>query len=283
MPDPRPAAPVPQRHPAEPFRPGDPIERTFESTPVKIGDLLYVCSVRQHAIALDAATGQERWRFDPQIEVGHSSQHLTCRGLAYFDGVGAAAAAPASAPPGVRPSACGRRIFLPTIDARLFALDAQTGQPCTDFGGQGVADLKAGMPAFKPGAYMQTSPPVVAGGVVIVGGAINDNASVQNPSGVMRAFDVRSGRLEWTFDPGRPDATAPLAAGQTYTVSAPNNWAPSSVDAQLRLVYVGLGNRSPDQSGHADDLPHPRQADGRGRGGRPWLVWHHARRRAGGL
>jgi quinoprotein glucose dehydrogenase len=96
---------------------------------------------------------------------------------------------------------------------------------------------------------MQTSPPVVAGGVVIVGGSINDNATVQNPSGVIRAFDARSGQLVWAFDPGRPNATGPLLPGQTYTAGAPNNWAPSSVDAKLGLVYIGLGNQSPDQLG----------------------------------
>jgi len=84
---------------------------------------------------------------------------------------------------------------------------------------------------------------------VIVGGSINDNASVHNPSGVIRAFDARSGQLVWNFDPGRPDAPGPLLPGQTYTAGAPNNWAPSSVDAQLGLVYIGLGNRSPDQLG----------------------------------
>ncbi|MGK2942753.1 MAG: PQQ-binding-like beta-propeller repeat protein, partial [Immundisolibacter sp.] len=236
-------------HTGEPVRPGDPVERTFEVTPLKIGDLLYLCSVRQHAIALDAATGKVRWRFDPNIEVGHTSQHLTCRGLAYFDGAAVAPAAAASAPSGAQPPSCRRRIFLPTIDARLFALDAQTGERCFDFGEKGVVDLSAGMPNLKPGAYMQTSPPVVSGGVVIVGGSINDNASVHNPSGVIRAFDAHSGRLVWNFDPGRPDVTAPLLPGQTYTAGAPNNWAPSSVDAQLGLVYIGLGNRSPDQLG----------------------------------
>ncbi|MGE6790935.1 membrane-bound PQQ-dependent dehydrogenase, glucose/quinate/shikimate family [Pseudomonas guineae] len=236
-------------HTGETPRPSDPVERTFEVTPLKIGDLLYLCSVRQHAIALDAATGQVRWRFDPQIDVGHSSQHLTCRGLAYFDSSAGTSQAPASAPDAVQPPTCTRRIFLPTIDARLFALDALTGKPCLEFGEQGVVDLNTGMPNLRAGSYMQTSPPVVADGVVIVGGAINDNASVLNPSGVIRAFDARSGKLVWNFDPGRPDATAPLLPGQTYTAGAPNNWAPSSVDAQLGLVYIGLGNRSPDQLG----------------------------------
>lgn len=212
---------------------------------LKVGDLLYLCSVRQLAIALDAATGQVRWRFDPHIDVGHTSQHLTCRGLAWYEGTDATSQAPASAPAAVWPPACVRRIFLPTIDARLFALDAQTGEPCLDFGDKGVVDPGAGMPNLRAGACMQTSPPVVAGDVVIVGGSINDNASVHTPSGVIRAFDARSGQLVWNFDPDRPDATAPLLPGQAYTdtAGAPNHWAPSSVDAQLGLACVGLGNR----------------------------------------
>ena len=234
-------------HTGERDVPGDPIERTFEVTPLKVGDLLYLCSVHQHVIALDAATGQVRWQFDPGIEVGHTSQHLTCRGLAYYDGTGANVHAGNA--PGTAASTCARRIFLPTIDARLFALDAATGKVCADFGDHGVVDLKAGMATLKTGYYMQTSPPVVAHNLVIVGGSINDNESVHNPSGVVRAFDAHSGRLAWNFDPGNPDSTAPLQPGQHYTAGAPNAWAPSSVDAQLGLVYLGLGNQSPDQLG----------------------------------
>jgi quinoprotein glucose dehydrogenase len=238
-------------------RPSDPVERTFEVTPLKVGDLLYLCSVRQRAIALDAASGQERWHFDPQIGVGHTSQHLSCRGLAYYDSTGATTAtatpalpeAPASVSVAPRPATCVRRILLSTIDARLFALDAQTGEPCLDFGNKGVVDLSVGMPNLSPGAYMQTSPPVVAGGLLIVGGSINDNELAHNPSGVIRAFDAVSGQLVWAFDPGNPDASGPLLPGQTYTAGAPNNWAPSSVDMQLGLVYIGLGNQSPDQLG----------------------------------
>ncbi|MEO6030291.1 MAG: membrane-bound PQQ-dependent dehydrogenase, glucose/quinate/shikimate family [Burkholderiaceae bacterium] len=266
-------------HTGEKKAPGDPIERTFEVTPLEIGDTLYLCSVHQQVIALDAATGQERWKFDPHIDVGHTSQHLTCRGLAYDDATrptpttasssrstSASASATATASSSaLAPAAhssvapfptagsakpeCAHRLFLPTIDARLIALDAATGKVCADFGEHGVVDLKAGMPNLKTGYYMQTSPPVVAQGLVIVGGSINDNESVHNPSGVVRAFDVHSGRLVWNFDPGNPTATTPLPPGQHYTEGAPNNWAPSSVDAQLGLVYLGFGNQSPDQLG----------------------------------
>ncbi len=256
--------------------PGDPDETTFEVTPLKVGDTLYLCTVHNHVIALDAATGRERWRFDPHVKTGHTSQHLSCRGLAYHDDATSApssaarpaavetsanAAANRSAPAGTPANpaiattprlttpACTRRIFLPTDDARLIALDATDGTPCPGFGDNGVVNLDTGMPNLKPGYYMQTSPPVVARDLLIVGGSINDNESVANPSGVIRAFDIHSGRLAWNFDPGNPDHTAPLQPGEHYTAGAPNNWAPASVDEKLGLVYLGMGNKSPDQLG----------------------------------
>lgn len=247
--------------------PKDPVETTFEDTPLEVNGTLYLCSVHQHVIALDAATGKPRWQFDPHIKVGHTSQHLTCRGLAYYDatkhaappaaattgttGANAPSTAASSTPPTAAPAAstaaCTRRIFLATIDARLIALDAATGKPCAGFSDNGTVNLDTGMPNLKPGYYMETSPPVVAGHLLIIGGSINDNESVNNPSGVIRAFDIDSGRLVWNFDSGNPNRTAPLPAGQHYTAGAPNNWAPGSVDKKLGLVYFGLGNQSPDQ------------------------------------
>jgi quinoprotein glucose dehydrogenase len=224
--------------------PGDPQETTFEVTPLKVGDTLYLCTVHDHVIALDAATGQERWFFDPHVEVGHTSQHLTCRGLAYHGATDVTSSSTRAAAP-----ACTRRIFLPTIDGRLFALDAATGQQCTGFGDRGVVQLAMNMGNLKPGYYMQTSPPVVTRNLLIVGSSINDNESVANPSGVIRAFDVRTGRLVWNWDLAHPDATVPLSPDQQYTPNTPPSWAGASVDESLGLVYLPLGNQSPDQLG----------------------------------
>lgn len=145
---------------------------------------------------------------------------------------------------------CRRRIFVTTRDARLIALSAETGVICPGFGGaDGTVNLWQGMPNVSPGAYYATSPGLVAGKVIVVGGGIDDNLSTTLPSGVVRAFDLKTGALVWNFDPGNPKATAPIAAGQTYTENAPNSWSVASYDPALGLVYLPFGASSPDQYG----------------------------------
>ncbi|QNH75275.1 glucose/quinate/shikimate family membrane-bound PQQ-dependent dehydrogenase [Pseudomonas protegens] len=212
-----------------------------QNTPLQIGDTVYTCTAYGKVFALDADTGAERWKFDPQ---GYAPNWQRCRGLGYFD----ASAAPVSqsSTPAAAPAACTRRLFLPTGDARLIALDAETGKPCEDFGHQGTVDLKTDMGEIKPGYYQQTSTPLVAGTVVIVGGRVADNFSTGEPPGVVRAFDVRSGELMWAWDPGNPATTKRPPAGQTYTRGTPNVWSAMSYDAKLGLVYLPTGNATPD-------------------------------------
>ncbi|WP_265533449.1 glucose/quinate/shikimate family membrane-bound PQQ-dependent dehydrogenase [Pseudomonas saponiphila] len=211
-----------------------------QNTPLQIGDTVYTCTAYGKVFALDADTGAERWKFDPQ---GYAPNWQRCRGLGYFD---ASAAAAASSAPAAAPAACTKRLFLPTGDARLIALDAETGKPCADFGHQGTVDLKTDMGEIKPGYYQQTSTPLVAGTVVIVGGRVADNFSTGEPPGVVRAFDVRSGELMWAWDPGNPATTKRPPAGETYTRGTPNVWSAMSYDAKLGLVYLPTGNATPD-------------------------------------
>ncbi len=223
-------------HTGDKRRAGDPNETTYEVTPLMVGDTLYICTPHHLVIALDAQSGAERWRFDPQIPADTSRQHQTCRGVSYH------AAAADEGP-------CSRRLFLPTADARLIALSAETGETCTDFGDEGTVNLWTGMPFDQAGFYYATSPPVVTQDEIVVGGAVNDNVSTTLPAGVVRAYDVNTGELLWNFDSGAPEATAPIEAGETYTKNSPNSWSVSSVDEALGLVYVPLGNQSPDQWG----------------------------------
>jgi len=245
---------------------GDPVETTFQVTPLKIGNTLYLCTPHQSVIALDATTGAERWRYDPQIQSPLALQHLTCRGLSYQ---------PAPQPPAVvRPLApeqvassnqpdqpqaaftarstasCPAKLFMPTADGRVIALDPNTGAVCSGFGGgRGQVDLWAHMPNLNPGTYYASSPVVVTRRLIIVGGTVLDNVSTTEPSGVIRAYDIETGALVWNWDSGKPEATAPIAPGAHYTPNSPNSWSISSVDEALGMVYVPLGNQPPDQWG----------------------------------
>jgi quinoprotein glucose dehydrogenase len=246
--------------------PDDPTEITLENTPLKIGDTVYLCTPHSKVIALDAATGQKRWEFDPKIQspVGFKHwEHMTCRGVSYHDdakyadatipapattsGLPAAASTASLPVPASVSAICPRRIFIPTADARLIALDADSGRPCDDFGDHGTVDLRANLGPFTPGGYYSTSPPAITRNLVIISGHVTDNESTNEPSGVVRAFDVHDGHLVWNWDAGNPEATEPIAPGATYTRNSPNVWSLFSVDEDLGMVYLPMGNQTPDQ------------------------------------
>lgn len=266
--------------------PTDPVETTYEVTPLKIGNRLFLCTPHQYVIALDATTGREIWRFDPKVQTHQLAlQHLTCRGLGWQPPSNTATAASAVAPAAsaAAPSAsaavpaasaaapaasaataaapasaattanaagaCNGKLFMPTADGRLLALSPDDGHLCTGFGNGGQVNLWTGMPNYQPGAYYSTSAPVVTSKVVIVAGTVLDNYSVHEQSGVVRAYDVNTGQLLWNWDSDNPDQTAPIPAGQTYTPNSPNSWSTSAVDESLGMVYVPMGNQPPDQWG----------------------------------
>ncbi|TAV72904.1 glucose/quinate/shikimate family membrane-bound PQQ-dependent dehydrogenase [Rhizobium leguminosarum] len=219
-------------------RPDDVGETTYQVTPLKVKDTLYLCTPHNWAIALDAKTGKEKWKYDANSGMNPDRQHQTCRGVTYYADPTVAAGQP-----------CAERVYLPTSDARLIALDAADGKICTGFADQGVLHLETGMRYNPAGYYYSTSPPVAVAGKIIIGGAVNDNYSTEEQSGVIRAFDINTGALVWNWDSGNPDVTTPIAADQTYTTNSPNSWSVFSVDEALGMVYVPLGNQVPDQIG----------------------------------
>ena len=219
-------------------KPDDVGETTYQVTPLKVGATLYMCTPHNIAIALDAASGKEKWRYDSNPGMNPDRQHQTCRGVTYY-----------ADPAATTGTTCAARVYLPTSDARLIALDAETGDVCTNFAENGVLHLEKGMPYNPAGYYYSTSPPVITDGKIIIGGAVNDNYSTKEQSGVIRAFDVNSGALIWNWDSGNPDVTTPLPDGEVYTVNSPNSWSVFSYDDALGLVYVPLGNQVPDQLG----------------------------------
>ncbi|MBY5446836.1 glucose/quinate/shikimate family membrane-bound PQQ-dependent dehydrogenase [Rhizobium leguminosarum] len=219
-------------------RPDDVGETTYQVTPLKVKDTLYLCTPHNWAIALDAKTGKEKWKYDANSGMNPDRQHQTCRGVTYYADPTVAAGQP-----------CGERVYLPTSDARLIALDAADGKVCTSFADQGVLHLETGMRFNPAGYYYSTSPPVAVAGKIIIGGAVNDNYSTEEQSGVIRAFDINTGALVWNWDSGNPDVTTPITGDQTYTTNSPNSWSVFSVDEALGMVYIPLGNQVPDQIG----------------------------------
>jgi quinoprotein glucose dehydrogenase len=130
-----------------------------------------------------------------------------------------------------------------TLDARLIALDAESGTPCAEFGAAGQVDLTRDVDLRDLGSYQVTSPPAVSGDVVIVGSAIGDNRAVDVERGIVRGFDARSGALRWTWDP------IPWGRQTTPRTGAANAWSTLSVDEARGLVYVPTGSASPDYAG----------------------------------
>ncbi len=213
----------------------------FETTPLFIADTLYITTPFNRVIALDPATGRERWAFDPKIDrTWPSGDGLINRGLAtWLDGK------PGTAAP------CHRRLFEATIDARLVAIDAATGTPCADFGEGGEVSLR-NVSAFRKGWYHMTSPPAVVDDVVVVGSAIDDNTRVDMPNGLVRAFDVRTGALRWSWDPmstAGASSLQPTDSGRTFQSGAGNAWSIMTVDPQRHLVFIPTGSASPDYFG----------------------------------
>ncbi len=222
--------------------PNDPVEITDEVTPIKVGNLLYLCSPHQIVFALDARSGALKWKFDPGLKTDPTFQHVTCRGVSYVDlGAGASASDGAAA-------ACTRRIILPVNNGHLYALDALTGARCADFADRGELDLQLGMPVSNQprNMYMPTSPPIITDRVIVVAGSVEDNYSTREPSGVIRGYDVRSGALLWAFDPAAPDPNRLPGPGEHYTWNSPNAWAPAAYDKALDIVYVPMGVGTPD-------------------------------------
>ncbi len=208
----------------------------FEATPLQIGDTLYLCTPHNIVIALDADTGKERWRYDPKVDAT-GVYTVACRGVSYHAAASAAG------------GACARRIIVSTIDGRMLAVDAADGKPCQDFGQGGQISLRTGLGTVKGGMQFVTSPAIIVGNAAVVGGFVLDNMGTDEPSGVVRAFDVTSGKQLWSWDAGSPDPNAVPGAGKTYTPSSPNAWSLFSADEALGLVYIPTGNPSPDHFG----------------------------------
>jgi quinoprotein glucose dehydrogenase len=206
----------------------------FEATPILVDGTLYLSTPFNRVIALDPGSGAEKWTYDPKVDRSHDYSEVSSRGVAYWED-----------PNATEGASCRLRIFEGTIDARLIALDGHTGKPCAGFGSDGIVDLTRGV-AYAPwfrGDYQVTSAPTIVRDLVITGSSIGDNGAVDMPRGTVRAYDVRTGALKWTWDP------IPWAEKQQVRTGAANAWSTFAADLARDMVFIPTGSASPDYYG----------------------------------
>lgn len=241
------------------FRTGDlPGQRWgAETTPLKVGDMVYLCTARNQLIALQAATGKQVWRYDPKVQDASIPYTAACRGVAYYEtptsglpaeGPSLVSTDPDHVPPPVTAiaRACETRIIEGTLDGRLIAVDARNGKPCADFGSNGQVDITLGMGETYPGMVSITSPPTIVRGVVVTGHQVLDGQYRYAPSGVIQGYDAITGKLRWAWDLANPAINEAPPEGQTYTRGTPNMWTIASGDEALGYVYLPMGNSGAD-------------------------------------
>jgi quinoprotein glucose dehydrogenase len=218
---------------------------SFQATPVLRDDALYFCTPRSRVVSLDAATGAERWTYDPAVDLALGHYNLNCRGVAHWRDRRAETSA-----------RCRDRIFVATADARLVALDARDGRPCAEFGGDGsVAFWRGTRNLRERGELGISSPPTLIRDVVVVGSSVRENRRIDLPSGRVQAFDARTGRRLWSWDPvprdpGHPNRESWHGDSADHTGGA-NVWSLPSADPERDLVFLPTSSPSPDWYGGA--------------------------------
>jgi glucose dehydrogenase len=221
------------------YEPGEEKVTAFwQVSPVVVDNVMYISTPNQRIVALDAETGKEIWKFDPE-----NKKASTQRGVAYWPG-------DAQNPP---------RIFFGTGDGRLISLDAKTGKPVNLFDDNGDMDLRAGVADKYPNAnYYISSSPAFYKNLIILGPRLAERSpDGKGPAGDVRAFDARTGKLVWSFHTlPHPGETGYDTWGPDYWQDGigPSTWGGITVDEQRGLVFVptgqpGFGGPAENQAG----------------------------------
>jgi quinoprotein glucose dehydrogenase len=211
-----------------------------QTTPILVDGSLVFCTPFNRIVALDPATGRERWVHDPKVALNHALPYqYNCRGVSAWRD-----------PQAVAGAACATRIFMGTNDSRVIAVDSRTGKACADFGKAGQVRVTRDRRDKFAGESKIMSAPVVAAGVVAVGSFVMDNIRTDAPPGTVFAFDARTGALRWKFDPIPRDAADPAYAtwldDSARKTGAANVWSTMVADEARGVIYAPVGSASPD-------------------------------------
>jgi quinoprotein glucose dehydrogenase len=210
---------------------GEVPETNFEATPLFVDGTVFVATPFYRIYALAPDTGKVKWIFDPHTTLkGLTQPHLKTRGVAYWQ-----AASPQPGEP------CQKIVYVGTMDAKLYAVDADTGKACDGFGDHGVLDIDQWNTVNAKWPLSILQPPTVYKDKLFIGWAGKDWAYEQAPPGKLFAVDAQTGKLDWTFD-----TMPPQDAKKTGTA---NVWASMSIDPEHNLLYVPVSSPSPNYWG----------------------------------
>ena len=206
-----------------------PRARRSESTPLVIGGVMYMSTAYNRVVALEPETGKKIWEYE--------GQHTPAmRGIAYWPG-------DEQLPP---------QIVFGTADGWLISLNAKTGKPVPGFGNEGMVNLRTGVAdKFPKNAYGLSSPPTIYKDLIITGAHVQESPSL-GPSGDLRGWDMRTGKLLWTFHsiprPGEPNHDV-WSGDQWMDRSGANSWGIITVDTERGMIFVPFGTPTTDFDG----------------------------------
>ncbi len=237
------------------------MQSSLQVTPILVEGTLYYCSPFNNVFALDARTGEQRWRFEADVDIDSEQVFTNCRGVSSWQSG--------------KTGYCEHRIVVGTLDARLIALDAGTGERCTDFGNNGEVDTSEGQAEHHPREFGITSPPAILGDKIITGSYVLDNLRTDAPGGVVHAYDARTGERAWAWNPVPPGMPQRREDG-TWVTGTTNVWSILSVDEERNLVFLPTGNTQPDYyGGHRDGLDYYSSSVIALNGDTGEVVWHY--------
>lgn len=221
---------------------GGGMSAAFESTPLVVDGVMYLSTPSSRVIALDPETGRVLWTFDPQMDRAGKRVYLQHRGVSFWHS----------------PDKRRKRILYGTYDGRLISLIAATGKPAPEFGREGTVDLRAGITDRWPRAvYGVTSPPAIYRNLVITGSRLMGGSDGRGPSGVVRAFDIESGKLVWSFQTiprDNEDGHETWKDDLWKDRSGANAWSVLSVDHVRGIVFVPTAQALGARHGRGEQL-----------------------------